>query len=386
MDLTVAGRAVLSATAAPRMKKAKAEKLFEGVLLNARAVNSDPKAILSIRKIWLFGSMVDESKSDVGDIDFVVEWDRREVVRAKLTSWVDELEQYVRVNYPGLLPDGYDRFHHSAEEIFLARMLYGKRRAPVIAPNSLTTLKDLHRPCRLVFDASRGGIVDDPVLPHHPDSRHRSRTIRPRLKMPELSRVPRGFRPTSIGWLGGRDRNFAARPALAGNLAYQFRPDYKASEDPSRNAFEVVFGPPRRQCVVRVSRGMKASARIWNYVCAVEIVSGAVRLSADDIHLLGKLLDDLVGADGFRLAGRRHDLGKEVMIDFEMQARFDGGKLLSGRFARRVFEAGVGIFSGTIPADCCFSMDCHTEDGDEGVGYMTPEEEAELEEDWAGEG
>lgn len=381
MCLTVAGLAVVAASMVKRMEKAKAAKLLDGLLRNAAAINADPKAPVSVDEIWIFGSMVDEARNDVGDIDFVVVTSRREVV-AMNWNWVEAMEAYVRTHYPGMLPEGFDRIRESSEDVFLARSLYGKRRHPMFAPNQMHTLKDLHRPCRLVFDASRGGRVDDPVLPHHPDSKSRAKTIKPRLRMPELSKVRGGFLPTSIGWLSSDDGSWLARPELAAPFSYGFPPDYESRDDRSRETFDLDFGVGRRRCVVRVARSIKAVGKTWSYVCRVEVVSCPSRrgLSEEDIERLGRLLDDLVGADAFRMAGRRDDLGRVAMIDIEMQVKADAGAAYYGDLCDRVYESLEKIVLGNkvIPDGCCFSLECHTEDEEHFIGYLTPEEEAEM--------
>lgn len=74
--LTTKGKALGSAKATARTPKEKASKVFDGLLDAAERINARSDLQFRVREIWLFGSMVDPDKADVGDIDFCLEFDR----------------------------------------------------------------------------------------------------------------------------------------------------------------------------------------------------------------------------------------------------------------------------------------------------------------------
>lgn len=69
-------------------------------------------------------------------------------------------------------------------------MTYGPRRNPRVSPNYIDNLKDLACECQLVFDRFRGGQVNDPVLPKHPEAGNRSARMHRKTGMPDLTPSP----------------------------------------------------------------------------------------------------------------------------------------------------------------------------------------------------
>ncbi|WP_460751592.1 nucleotidyltransferase domain-containing protein [Myceligenerans cantabricum] len=78
-NTTLRGSGLASASFLKPIIRAKAETLLAGVLDRAAAYNADPDKPLWIEKISLFGSMLNETATDFGDVDLhVVLKDRAE--------------------------------------------------------------------------------------------------------------------------------------------------------------------------------------------------------------------------------------------------------------------------------------------------------------------
>lgn len=181
IDLTHSGLALVTATGRDRTPKARAELVLGSVLQNAQALAADSLAPRKVEKIWVFGSLIDENKKDVGDIDLVVESYLTKVVPR------DEIFDHVERHYPGVITDSFRHWRDRADDVFLSKTLFGKRRNPLLAPNDVHTLQDLHVPCALLFDRSRGGIIEPEYYEHHPASKRRSDHVRDKLSLPDLS-------------------------------------------------------------------------------------------------------------------------------------------------------------------------------------------------------
>jgi hypothetical protein len=195
--LTTSGASIAHASAAKRTSKAKAGAVLEGLLDRCQSFNDDKRAIETVDRVWVFGSMINPDKLDVGDIDFVLETGRR----PNFPKGTEAADALLHKKYPEHIHREWSAYH---EEWSVDRVrnqeIFGKRRHHLLASNDIYTLKALHQPCQLVFDRSRGGRVDDPVLPHHPDSTGREDWIKPRLSMPSLDLAT--FQPADVRWLG----------------------------------------------------------------------------------------------------------------------------------------------------------------------------------------
>lgn len=185
--LTDKGLALAGAAATKRIPRKTAERKFRGLLERAEKVNSDPYTARLVERIWLFGSLLDPEKSDVGDIDVVVESVRTGEFESLFEEGTGKAWDYLCRHYPDLMTDARSYLAYVASDsTVLHKMLFGPRRDPAFAPNDIDTLERLHEPCRLAFDRSRGGIVDDPILPHLPTSEKRDESMKPRLTLPDL--------------------------------------------------------------------------------------------------------------------------------------------------------------------------------------------------------
>jgi len=382
LGLTTAGLAVANASATRRMEKAKARALFDGLLEKAAKMNADPKAPIKVDRIWLFGSMVDESKSEVGDIDFVIEHSPSEFGK---NLKFKELYEHVLTNYPDMLPESFDPYYGSVSGAFLARSLYGKRRHHMFSPNDIYTLVGLHRPCQLAFDHSRGGKVDDAVLPHHPKSEKRSEHINPRLKMPDLSAVPEEFLPTSAEWIADDYKHDYHGPK---GMTIHYSDDDTTEATgveglDGRISFVISFEGEGREgsVAILVERTLTSSEGFDRYDCRVDVVldTSEQPLSRNDVEYVGKILDKLVGADMVRLAGRRHDLAQMKQIDIHMHAPNRAEYAYAGRYPglnHRVMQVGDNIILNKsapemTPAPCRFNIESYAGEDDFSSGYVT---------------
>ena len=111
--LTRPGKAIASATAMRRTKKASAERILDGVLAKAAELAVDGVTPIKVSKIWVFGSYIDPTRPDVGDLDIVIE--TRFTGIEGTASFRRRLE-YIRDRYPGLLPSGFDPIFGGREE------------------------------------------------------------------------------------------------------------------------------------------------------------------------------------------------------------------------------------------------------------------------------
>jgi DNA-binding MarR family transcriptional regulator len=185
LGLTRAGMALVAAHARKRVPKARAWKAVDELLASSQAANDRADLPFVVDEVWLFGSILDDARPDVGDVDYVIEVSSRDGFD------YDRAE----ARYAELGIETYDMLGPS--RAVRRRILYGPRRNPLFAPNDMTTLDHLACPTRMVFDRSRGGRVDAPVLPRHPKSAGRAETVNELLEMPDLQALRGLARPVS---------------------------------------------------------------------------------------------------------------------------------------------------------------------------------------------
>lgn len=179
-NLTEAGVSLASARATKRVPKSKASAVFERFLSACEAVNRRDDLPFRVDEVWLFGSLLNPDKEDVGDIDFVPVIGSTKLRPGTEThsDWYWDLAREL-----GLMRQITISNHY---ELVQSRILYGGRRHSLFAPTDLYDLTSLACPCQLVFDIARGGRVDDPVRPMHPDAKGRHNSIGLPKRMPSL--------------------------------------------------------------------------------------------------------------------------------------------------------------------------------------------------------
>jgi hypothetical protein len=210
--LTALGEAICMATGKSRMAKAKAWQLTNNVVDRIAEVNADQAIPLEFMQVWVFGSLIDDRKSDVGDVDIVF----TAKTRKEKTSWYQfliDLKGSTGLQHPNGIWSPWD-------VAWVAnKLVFGKRRNSIFAVNDLQTLMKLHRPCQLLFDHDRGGRVHDPALPHHPDSVARSHDVGEPLRLPKFQASSSVPRPSSSRWLeGNRFQPYAIHPLSFHNI------------------------------------------------------------------------------------------------------------------------------------------------------------------------
>jgi predicted nucleotidyltransferase len=306
LHLSRRGMAVAVASARKRTTKDKAKAILDSIVSNATKVSNDTFAPIQIETIWVFGSFIDDEKPDVGDLDIVVthRWSDK---------WIDpfKLRKYVDKHYPGLLPYHLDPFH--VEVTWVARMIYGKRRNALISESRIRDLIALHCPCRLVFDAKRGGPIPPEDFPFHPKSERRADTIQPRLEMPPLDDIEPDFMPTAASVVVC-DRNqwfdIYEKPEQIIESLVPFAAGVNVD---GRFGFLVgmMAGSSPAACFV-IERRVEYGDLEWRYI--VDITATHVRKSYyigyGNEWTLGRALGTLLVADMIRLADRRSRLSR----------------------------------------------------------------------------
>lgn len=182
--LTDRGRAVVAATGQKRISKSDAQKILDGFVANCVALNRANSTPFSISKVWLFGSLIDPGKADVGDIDIVVEL---EDSPASKQLYKEAAKAF----------DIYHNFEFIEHAQVKHRLLYGKQRHSRLAPNDISTLRDLACPCQVIFDRMQGS-VNEPMLPKHPLATVRAEHIDDKLVFPDLSLGKKPLRPLPV--------------------------------------------------------------------------------------------------------------------------------------------------------------------------------------------
>lgn len=196
--VTAAGEALARGKASPRTPLAKALQVLDDFLTRVDAMNSDDEAVRYVEEVWLFGSVLRQAET-VGDIDLAIATRRRPKYAGKsgynrMLSHLHKLfadRDDVPLNPPLYwLPD----FWH------MRRALFGAQRHRLLAvKEDMDELADLGVPCRLIYDRSRGGRVDAPMLARHPTSKGRLNDIDPPAEFPDLT--PTQLRPMDARWL-----------------------------------------------------------------------------------------------------------------------------------------------------------------------------------------
>jgi hypothetical protein len=196
--VTEAGASLLAAKATRRTNKAKAWKILKNLLKACAEVNARGDLPFDVQEVWLFGSMIDDGKSDIADVDIVPVFGRPKPFSdfkrrdARFRELADQMGGAPVVNNAGVFAP------LRAESYVVGQLIYGGHRHHLLAPNDLDQLLRLASPCKLIFDKNRNGEVDDPVLPRHPNSPGRSNSIGDRHEMPDLLANRKMLRPLPV--------------------------------------------------------------------------------------------------------------------------------------------------------------------------------------------
>lgn len=184
-ELNPSGIALATASGMPRARRDRAEAVLAELLASAADLNANPDMPYHVDRIWLYGSMLGDSE-DVGDVDVVVtkKWSP-EYERLEATERGKRADAYARRRVP------LHRRNTVVGSVYVAHTLFSTslfgRKNPLLSPGAEDELIAMAVPCRLIFDAARGGSVDDPVLPKHPLATERAERIGAPPAMPDLS-------------------------------------------------------------------------------------------------------------------------------------------------------------------------------------------------------
>ncbi len=185
--LTEKGLALVIASARARTPKKAAWKKFDEFLASCAAINTRAELPFYVKEVWLFGSMIDSARMDVGDIDFVIETDRR-ANASKSSETYERLAKELGIN-----TSSYDVFRmpRFAVEKYL---LYGPRQHPLLKPSPLKDLVALACPCQLVFTEANGRSLG-PIFDKHPIATDKHDTVRGRFVLGDLFGKAKDLRP-----------------------------------------------------------------------------------------------------------------------------------------------------------------------------------------------
>lgn len=348
--LTAKGRALGSAKATARTPKEKARKVFDGLLDAAERINARSDLPFRVREIWLFGSMIDPDRADVGDVDFCLEIDRPPA----FDDWDEAMKRYWALARELDAPYSADAYKWVKE-----RLLYGARRHQLLAPNDVERLVRMGSPCRLAFDDRRGGRVDDAVLARHPGSSGRDPSLPEPSRMPDMAAPSGSFGPVHIELLIPIDldtKGFAdsfpswtnSWPAVRANHRYFGRPpeivsdpasedvkflpeDIDSSRCDGRSAFAMVVLPPdpvrnddgsaAPRCALVVGRSIDVGQDGFVYRLNIEQFSDGGRDPTEDMLLMARwVLNACMQADIERIALRSREAGVRFDLKVELDA------------------------------------------------------------------
>jgi hypothetical protein len=210
INVTPAGEVIICAKAQSRTPLNKALMVLNEFLDRIETLNRDPDGGRHVEQVWLFGSVM-RSANNVGDIDLAVTSSRRARFADDHEGRKGHLDHLV-AQMPGA--PVYSAWPWEKEGWLFQRAIYGARRHPLLAgvQKGTAILESLGVPCRLIYDRSRGGRVDDPILPRHPNSRGRSNDLSPPAEMPDIR--PKAIGPMDARWVAGFQKHGRVLPYL----------------------------------------------------------------------------------------------------------------------------------------------------------------------------
>jgi hypothetical protein len=76
--VTIKGASLAMASAAPPVKRATAQRALDELLARAVEINGNPELLMWVDRIGIFGSFLDPDRDELGDLDCVVWFSRRD--------------------------------------------------------------------------------------------------------------------------------------------------------------------------------------------------------------------------------------------------------------------------------------------------------------------
>lgn len=191
--LTEAGLAIAGGKTR-RSPLSTARRVLDDLLARIEQMNEQSAPLNVVQRVWLFGSVM-RGQETVGDIDLAIEtapnpaFNDGAARSARLRELVDQAPDHLLY---------FQKLGWHEE-----RGIFGQRRHPLLAGAHIGSdeLQRLGVPCQLIFDRSRGGRIDDEVVPRHPDSVGRSNEMGAPRELPDLAPLSSVPRPMDARWM-----------------------------------------------------------------------------------------------------------------------------------------------------------------------------------------
>ncbi len=182
---TARGDAFAAARIGRRYPRKVAEEVLEAILTRAEAVNAETGLPFRVRRIDVYGSLIVPSIAALGDLDVFVETEAT-------GPWSEVRERYAALvdPRPGRTGDGRPKRSPWPAS-------WESRGSRILGKDSVTDPVAYGFAYRRVFDAGRGGRVEDPVVPERPRLATR-KGLKARPAGVALPGSP--HRPTHSGW------------------------------------------------------------------------------------------------------------------------------------------------------------------------------------------
>jgi hypothetical protein len=194
--ITPTGNIFLKASDLTPLSSKQARLRLDAFLKTCDLINHYPtNSPLTIKKVWLFGSLL-RGQTEVNDIDVVVDFleDIPEVVdddmRERTIAFAQSLgfdEVYFQAKKEHVCPWSSltEQYYLLAIQYIKEEVVFNKQQR--LSFENMEALTDLHCPCQLIFDSSRGGMVSNSILTNHPDSLQRHPDMEGTKKLPDFS-------------------------------------------------------------------------------------------------------------------------------------------------------------------------------------------------------
>ncbi len=146
-ERTVAGNAFAISRAVRRISRAKAQTILDAFMERVKAVNADDDLGYYVVEVRLFGSFLDPSVAEVGDIDLGVDFAKRPIIGRNIVTHSTErakLSGRTSLNF-------FEELIFSETEV--RRILKG--RSPYISMHRLDDIEDIQAKSKLLYRAPK---------------------------------------------------------------------------------------------------------------------------------------------------------------------------------------------------------------------------------------
>jgi hypothetical protein len=176
-----------------RYPRAKAQALLDQILARVILINANPTMPFRIVTVVVFGSFADPERTDVGDLDLYI-------TREYTGPWERVLPRYAEL--AGKHPyDHHVTWRYDAVEY---REIFGPRKDPMIDYSGIADPAQYGFAHRCVYDARRGGPVDDAMVPENRNLESRRHLVE---RLDAVAFGDRPDRPVHARWFADLDRH-----------------------------------------------------------------------------------------------------------------------------------------------------------------------------------